>query len=146
MKRLTALLTLTVLIFLLAFSATPVRADTEIPDWNTVQWEDFSFKLLEDNAIEESLSAWLSTEADLHSLFQVEKYNTSVSLYALWTAITTHFLEDPENFIRTLATEDAETKGCVYSSVVYSLDCEPEDVIATLQRVLMTSNMQVFTV
>lgn len=131
-----------VLIILSLLLAFPVRIKAEEvevwPEWENTDWAQFDWRLLDDAMIRQSLAQWLRDEADLHDVVMVCGYNQYEAFYVPAEVVTDCFLFSPETFLRVLALEEKNVQERVISAVVYSLDAEPQEVIAVLETVTLS--------
>ena len=140
MKKLTALLTTAVMIFLLAFSVTPVRAEEQQIDWNNVDWENFSWGDIDEGDNWETLSAWLRTEADFEELFYIDTHCGHAAYSDTVSAIMRERFEaDPQAMLESLASVDAETRCWHVGSIVYGW-YDWDGMVKTLESIRLTGD------
>lgn len=125
MKRIAALFTFTALILLLAFSATPVRAE-ETNDWENYDWDHFSIHAVTSEEWA-SMCDWFETEAELPVVFSVSLRTDAAFSEDISIVLGNRFKEDPQELIRALAKENPETQAGVIRLIIYHGDYNPTE-------------------
>ncbi len=120
MKRVICSILLVAFVF---FLTVPMTASaTEIPDWDTVDWESREWRdWLDNEVIWSALEDWLRTEATYSQLFLICTSGDGATGEMLAKVCCVRFLESPDEFLVALTLESEEIQTRTFYRIIYGM-------------------------